>query len=131
MPTAPTDGLDDMLANLDAIQVFMPGMTPRPFRRRAPGARHGDRPWTAKKENGDTAGAGTNVFDFSPTGRIARVVGFGAASYAEVKGHRWRRTATLCAQRAQCVGDRTHRPGIWRGRSMSAKTFLERAVESS
>jgi uncharacterized protein YndB with AHSA1/START domain len=71
-----TEDLDDMLANLEAIQVFMPGMTL---------SRSGDvrqahgtaiAPWTAKKENGDPAGAGTNVFDFSPDGRIARVVGF-------------------------------------------------------
>jgi len=32
--------------------------------------------WAAKRENGDPAGAGTNVFDLSPDGRIARAVGF-------------------------------------------------------
>jgi len=71
-----TDGLEDMLANLDAIQVFMPGMTL--VRSGDVRQAHGTAiaPWTAKKENGDTAGAGTNVFDFSPDGRIARVVGF-------------------------------------------------------
>jgi len=71
-----TDGLDDMLANLDAIQIFMPGMTL--VRSGDVRQAHGTAiaPWIAKKENGDTAGAGTNVFDFAPDGRIARVVGF-------------------------------------------------------
>lgn len=71
-----TEGLDDMLANLDAIQLFMPGMTLV----RSGDVRHSHgtaiAPWTAKKENGDPAGTGTNVFDLSPEGRIARVVGF-------------------------------------------------------
>ncbi len=71
-----TDGLDDMLANLDAIQLFMPGMTLV----RSAGVRHAHgtaiAPWIAKKENGDPAGTGINVFDLSPDGRIARVVGF-------------------------------------------------------
>jgi uncharacterized protein YndB with AHSA1/START domain len=71
-----TEGLDDMLANLDAIQLFMPGMTLA----RSGDVRHSHgtaiAPWTAKKENGDSAGTGTNVFDLSPEGRIARVVGF-------------------------------------------------------
>lgn len=71
-----TDGLDDMLTNLDAIQLFMPGMTLV----RSGDVRHSHgtaiATWTAKKENGDPAGTGTNVFDLSPEGRIARVVGF-------------------------------------------------------
>jgi uncharacterized protein YndB with AHSA1/START domain len=71
-----TDGLDDLLANLDAIQLFMPGMTLA----RSGDVRHSHgtaiAPWTAKKENGDPAGTGINVFDLSPEGRIARVVGF-------------------------------------------------------
>ena len=71
-----TEGLDDLLANLDAIQVFLPGMTL---------VRSGEvrrthataiAPWAAKKENGDAAGTGWNVFDLSPDGRIDRVVGF-------------------------------------------------------
>jgi uncharacterized protein YndB with AHSA1/START domain len=71
-----TEGIEDMLANLDAVQIFMPGMTL---------ARAGDVrlsqgtaivPWVAKKSNGDPAGRGTNVFDLAPDGRIARVVGF-------------------------------------------------------
>jgi uncharacterized protein YndB with AHSA1/START domain len=71
-----TEGLDDMLQNLEAIQVFMPGMTL--VRSGDVRQAHGTAIalWTAKKENGDTAGAGINVFDLSPEGRIARVVGF-------------------------------------------------------
>jgi len=71
-----TDGLEDLLANLDAVQLFMPGVTLV----RSGDVRHSHGtaivPWTAKKENGDPAGAGINVFDLSPDGRIARVVGF-------------------------------------------------------
>lgn len=71
-----TAGLEDMLANLDAVQIFMPGMTLA----RAGDVRHAHgtaiAPWVAKKENGDPAGTGTNVFDFSPEGGICRVVGF-------------------------------------------------------
>lgn len=71
-----TAGLADMLANLEAIQGFMPGVTL---------ARDGEvrlshgtalARWVAKKENGEPLGHGTNVFDLSPDGRIARVVGF-------------------------------------------------------
>jgi uncharacterized protein YndB with AHSA1/START domain len=71
-----TEGLDDLLANLGAIQVFMPDMTL---------VRSGDvrrshataiASWTAKKENGDAAGTGINVFDLSPDGLIDRVAGF-------------------------------------------------------
>jgi hypothetical protein len=71
-----TAGLDDMLANLEAVQLFMPGITLA----RAGGVRqsHGTAlaSWTAKRENGEPAGSGTNVFVLSPDGRIARVVGF-------------------------------------------------------
>jgi uncharacterized protein YndB with AHSA1/START domain len=71
-----TEGIEDMLANLDAVQIFMPGMMLE---------RSGDvrmsqgtaiAPWIAKKSGGDVAGRGTNVFDLAPDGRIARVVGF-------------------------------------------------------
>lgn len=71
-----TDGLDDMLANLEAVQVFLPGITLS----RAGDVRlsHGTAlaEWTAKRENGDPAGKGVNVFDLDPDGRIARVAGF-------------------------------------------------------
>jgi hypothetical protein len=32
--------------------------------------------WVANKPDGNAVGRGTNVFDLSPDGRIARVVGF-------------------------------------------------------
>ncbi len=71
-----TAGLDDLLANLEAVQVFMPGISLM----RAGEVRlsHGTvlAGWTARRENGDLAGAGTSIFDFSPAGRIDRVVGF-------------------------------------------------------
>ena len=70
-----TAGLDDMLANLEAVQIFMPGVTLA----RSGDVRHSHgtaiAAWTAKR-NGDPAGRGTNVYDLSPDGRIARVVGF-------------------------------------------------------
>ena len=71
-----TEGLDDLLANLDAIQVFLPGMTL--VRSGEVRRTHGTAiaPWTAKKENGEAAGTGVNVFDLSPDGLIDRVVGF-------------------------------------------------------
>jgi len=71
-----TTGLDDMLANLDAVQVHMPGITLV----RSGGVRlsHGTAiaAWVAQKQDGSSVGRGTNVFDLSPGGRIARVVGF-------------------------------------------------------
>jgi uncharacterized protein YndB with AHSA1/START domain len=71
-----TVGLDDLLANLDAVQVFMPGITLS----RSGDVRlsHGTAlvSWTAGQANGETMGRGTNVVDLAPDGRIARVVGF-------------------------------------------------------
>lgn len=71
-----TAGLDDLLAHLEAVQIFMPGIAL---------ARDGDvrvshgtaiAGWKAKKQDGEPVGHGTNVHDLSPDGRIARVVGF-------------------------------------------------------
>jgi uncharacterized protein YndB with AHSA1/START domain len=71
-----TEGIEDMLANLDAVQIFMPGITLE----RAGDVRLSQGtaivPWVAKKSDGEPAGRGTNVFDLAPDGRIARVVGF-------------------------------------------------------
>lgn len=70
-----TSGLDDLLANLDAIQIYMPGV-----RLRRDGdvrLSHGSAiaAWIAEKD-GARLGAGTNIYDFAPDGKIARVVGF-------------------------------------------------------
>jgi hypothetical protein len=71
-----TDGVEDMLANLEAIRHFFPGVTL---------ARDGDvrlahgtavARWTARRDGGDPVGRGLNVYDVSPDGRFARVVGF-------------------------------------------------------
>ena len=71
-----TSGLDDLLAHLDAIQVYMPGVTL---------SRDGDvrvshgtaiAGWKGTRPDGQPAGKGVNVYDFAPDGRIARVVGF-------------------------------------------------------
>ena len=71
-----TEGIEEMLANLEAVQIFMPGMTLK----RAADVRqaHGTAiaPWTASAADGSPRGSGTNVFDFAPDGRIRRVVGF-------------------------------------------------------
>jgi uncharacterized protein YndB with AHSA1/START domain len=70
-----TEGIEDLLANLDAIQHFMPGVTL---------GRDGDvlfshgtaiARWTARRGS-DPIGRGANVYDLSPDGRFARVVGF-------------------------------------------------------
>ena len=71
-----TEGLEDLLAHLDAVQVFMPGVTL---------SRDGDvrlshgtalARWTATRADGAVQGKGINVYDLSPDGRLARVVGF-------------------------------------------------------
>jgi uncharacterized protein YndB with AHSA1/START domain len=71
-----TAGVEDMLANLQAVQVYLPGMTL---------ARDGEvqlshgtaiARWKATAQDGSPRGRGTNVYDLSPDGRIARVVGF-------------------------------------------------------
>ena len=71
-----TDGVEDLLANLEAVQVFMPGVTL---------ARDGDislsdgtaiAGWKAIGQDGKEMGRGTNVYDFAPDGKLARVVGF-------------------------------------------------------
>lgn len=71
-----TAGLDDLLANLEAIQVHMPGV----LLKRDGDVRlsHGTAlaGWVAEKEDGTRLGSGTNVYDLAPDGRIARVVGF-------------------------------------------------------
>lgn len=71
-----TAGLDDMLANLEAVRLFMPGITLA--REGSVRQSHGTAlvSWTSKRENGEPAGSGTSVFVLSPDGRIARVVGF-------------------------------------------------------
>jgi len=70
-----TEGIEEMLANLEAVRVHMPGMTLA----RAGDVRlaHGTAlvTWTAARD-GSPAGRGTNVVEFDGDGRIARVVGF-------------------------------------------------------
>ncbi|HEY6064703.1 MAG TPA: SRPBCC domain-containing protein [Thermoanaerobaculia bacterium] len=71
-----TDGLEEMLANLEAVQIHMPGMALK----RAGDVRHAHgtaiSAWMAQAPDGSPRGNGTNVFDFAPDGRIRRVVGF-------------------------------------------------------
>jgi uncharacterized protein YndB with AHSA1/START domain len=71
-----TNGIEEMLANLEAVQIHMPGMTL---------VRDGDvrqahgtaiAGWTAQGPDGSPRGRGTNVYDLAPDGRIRRVVGF-------------------------------------------------------
>ncbi|MGH9441190.1 MAG: SRPBCC family protein [Thermoanaerobaculia bacterium] len=69
-------GIDDLNANLAAVQRFMPGM----MLRRAGELRQcqesalGD--WSAEGPDGAVKAKGTNAYDFAPDGRIRRVVGF-------------------------------------------------------
>jgi len=71
-----TDGLEDLLANLEAIQVHMSGE--RPAREGPVLLSHGTAiaRWAASKDGGEALGRGTNVYDFAPDGTITRVVGF-------------------------------------------------------
>jgi len=71
-----TDGLEDLLANLEAVQVFMPGVTLS--REGDVRVSHGSAmaTWKATQGNGEPVGTGINVFDLSGDGRIAGVVGF-------------------------------------------------------
>ena len=71
-----TDGLEELLANLEAVQIFLPGVTLE--RRGDVRVSHGNAlaSWTATRGGGEPAGAGINVFDLSADGRIAGVVGF-------------------------------------------------------
>jgi uncharacterized protein YndB with AHSA1/START domain len=70
-----TDGRDDLLAHLAAVRVHMPGV--RLERdgevRQCQGTAVGD--WVARAADGQERGRGTNVFELSPDGRIAQVVG--------------------------------------------------------
>lgn len=71
-----TEGLEDLLANLEAIQMHMPGV--RLSRDGDVRLSHGTAlgRWIATKQDGETLGRGANVYDLSPDGKIARVVGF-------------------------------------------------------
>jgi uncharacterized protein YndB with AHSA1/START domain len=73
-----TSGVDDLLANLEAIQIFFPGA--RLAREGEARISHGTAAadWIARRGDGSILGRGLNVYDFSPDGRIARVVGFGS-----------------------------------------------------
>jgi hypothetical protein len=71
-----TDGLEELLANLEAVQVFLPGVTLA--RRGDVRVSHGSAlaSWSAARGSGEPAGTGVNVFDLSADGRISGVVGF-------------------------------------------------------
>jgi uncharacterized protein YndB with AHSA1/START domain len=70
-----TDGIDEMLANLEAVRMHMPGVSL--VREGAVRVVHGTAlaGWTAQKD-GAPMGRGTNVVDFDADGRIVAVVGF-------------------------------------------------------
>ena len=71
-----TEGQSDLLAHLDAVQIFLPGV--RLERDGDVRLSHGTAlaRWAARRESGEPAGRGVNVFELSPDGRIARVAGF-------------------------------------------------------
>jgi uncharacterized protein YndB with AHSA1/START domain len=70
-----TCGREDLLAHLAAAKVHMPGLTLEPAGavRHCQGTALAD--WTAKRPDGQPLARGTNVFELTPRGRIARVVG--------------------------------------------------------
>ncbi|HEY7289884.1 MAG TPA: SRPBCC domain-containing protein [Vicinamibacterales bacterium] len=70
------DGLDELVPHIGASQRFMPGVSMK---------RHGDvrqcqgivlAEWTATSSDGQPRGAGTNVFQFGPDGKVVSVTGF-------------------------------------------------------
>ena len=71
-----TEGLEDLLSHLEAVQVFMPGVTLS--RDGEVRLSHGTAlaRWTATRADGAVQGKGVNVYDLSPDGHFARVVGF-------------------------------------------------------
>jgi len=71
-----TEGLDDLTAHLDAARRHMPGLTLRRdgATRHCQGCALSD--WAAVTADGQQKAAGTNVFEFDATGRIAAVTGF-------------------------------------------------------
>jgi uncharacterized protein YndB with AHSA1/START domain len=71
-----TNGLSDLLAHLEAVQIFLPGI--RLARDGDVRVSHGTAVarWTATGPNGAAVGRGLNVFELAPDGRIAGVVGF-------------------------------------------------------
>ncbi len=73
-----TAGIDDLVAHLAAAQIHMPGLVLERSGdvRQCQGTAVAD--WVAKGPDGAVRARGTNVFDLSPEGRIARVVGLWA-----------------------------------------------------
>jgi uncharacterized protein YndB with AHSA1/START domain len=69
-------GLDDLSAHVGAVHRFMPGVAVA----RAGDPRHCQgqalADWTARSDDGQPRGGGTNLFEFDATGRIASVTGF-------------------------------------------------------
>lgn len=71
-----TSGLEDLSEHLGAAQAHMPGMRLRRSGdvRQCQGVAIAD--WVAEGPDGQQRAAGTNVFDLTAEGRIARIVGF-------------------------------------------------------
>lgn len=71
-----TEGLDDLLPHVAAALRFMPGITLTRAGeiRQCQGMVLAN--WSAAAADGQPRDAGTNVFEFSPDGRIAAVTGF-------------------------------------------------------
>lgn len=71
-------GRDDLVAHIDAVSKFMPGVRIERSSsvRQCQGTWLAD--WTTKRADGMPQGSGTNVFESTPEGRLVRVVGFWA-----------------------------------------------------
>jgi uncharacterized protein YndB with AHSA1/START domain len=77
-PYSCTRGLDDLNAHIAAAQRFMPGVVLRRQgeARQCQGTALVD--WSVSGPDGQRRASGTNVFELSPDGRIARATGFWA-----------------------------------------------------
>jgi uncharacterized protein YndB with AHSA1/START domain len=71
-----TEGQADLLAHLDAVQMFFPGV--HLHREGDVRLSHGTAAakWVARRDGAEPLGHGLNVFELSPDGQIAKVVGF-------------------------------------------------------
>lgn len=73
-----TDGRDDLVAHLTAVQRFMPGMTIARDGEVAQCQGTATAAWTAKGPDGAVRGRGTNVFELAPDGRVRKATGLWA-----------------------------------------------------
>jgi uncharacterized protein YndB with AHSA1/START domain len=71
-----TQGLEDLNSHLSAMQHFMPGLTIQQEGKAHHCQGAALARWTVSRKDGSEAGKGTNVFRFTPEGKLQAVTGF-------------------------------------------------------